>query len=101
MKIRTIRRNPRSIGSLLRDPLHRVADHVAVGALGTHFHDAVPFVRKVEYAQRHKRREVALFFAFVDGLRDDYTRVSLFKPKSSRKESRELYIIAQKRRIVG
>jgi 23S rRNA (uridine2552-2'-O)-methyltransferase len=38
---------------------------------------------------------------FADGLREDYARVSMFKPKSSRKESRELYIIAQKRRIVG
>jgi 23S rRNA (uridine2552-2'-O)-methyltransferase len=37
---------------------------------------------------------------FVDGLRGNYARVSLFKPKSSRKESRELYIIAQKRRNV-
>jgi 23S rRNA (uridine2552-2'-O)-methyltransferase len=35
---------------------------------------------------------------FVDGLREEYARVSLFKPKGSRKESRELYIIAQKRR---
>jgi 23S rRNA (uridine2552-2'-O)-methyltransferase len=35
---------------------------------------------------------------FVDALRKDYARVSLFKPKSSRKESREVYIIAQERR---
>jgi len=38
---------------------------------------------------------------FVDGIRGKYTKVSLFKPKSSRKESRELFIIAQGRRKIG
>jgi len=31
---------------------------------------------------------------FIQKLNNDYTKVSLFKPKSSRKESRELFIIA-------
>jgi 23S rRNA (uridine2552-2'-O)-methyltransferase len=34
----------------------------------------------------------------VDGLRYNYSAVSLFKPRSSRSESRELFIIAQGRR---
>jgi 23S rRNA (uridine2552-2'-O)-methyltransferase len=34
---------------------------------------------------------------FVEGLKKRYRRVSLFKPKSSRAESRELFIIAQER----
>jgi 23S rRNA (uridine2552-2'-O)-methyltransferase len=36
--------------------------------------------------------------AFVDGLRREYGGVALSKPRSSRKESRELYIIARERR---
>jgi 23S rRNA (uridine2552-2'-O)-methyltransferase len=35
---------------------------------------------------------------FVDGLRSEYGNVTLSKPRSSRKESREIYIIARKRR---
>lgn len=35
---------------------------------------------------------------FVDGLKGDFTRVALFKPKSSRKESREIFLIAITRR---
>jgi 23S rRNA (uridine2552-2'-O)-methyltransferase len=34
---------------------------------------------------------------FVDSIRKDFGRVDLFKPKSSRSESRELYIIARNR----
>lgn len=34
---------------------------------------------------------------FVDSIRKDFGRVDLFKPKSSRAESRELYIIARNR----
>ena len=33
---------------------------------------------------------------FVDSVRPEYEKVSLSKPKSSRKESRELFIIALK-----
>jgi 23S rRNA (uridine2552-2'-O)-methyltransferase len=36
--------------------------------------------------------------AFVDGLKEDFSRVTLFKPKSSRKESREIFLIAITRR---
>ena len=36
--------------------------------------------------------------AFVDGLKEDFSRVILFKPKSSRKESREIFLIAITRR---
>jgi len=35
--------------------------------------------------------------AFLSSLREDYQRVYRFKPKSSRKESREIYIIASRR----
>jgi 23S rRNA (uridine2552-2'-O)-methyltransferase len=35
---------------------------------------------------------------FVESLRREYGKVALFKPLSSRKESRELYIIARERR---
>ena len=35
---------------------------------------------------------------FVDGLKEDFSRVILFKPKSSRKESREIFLIAITRR---
>jgi 23S rRNA (uridine2552-2'-O)-methyltransferase len=35
--------------------------------------------------------------AFVDGLKNIYARVILFKPKSSRSESRELFILALQR----
>ena len=35
---------------------------------------------------------------FVDGLRPEYGNVSLSKPRSSRKESREIYIVARERR---
>ena len=35
--------------------------------------------------------------AFVDSIRKDFGKVDLFKPKSSRAESRELYIIARNR----
>jgi 23S rRNA (uridine2552-2'-O)-methyltransferase len=35
---------------------------------------------------------------FVDSIRKDFGRVDLFKPKSSRSESRELYVIARNRR---
>jgi 23S rRNA (uridine2552-2'-O)-methyltransferase len=34
---------------------------------------------------------------FIDSIRQDFGRVDLFKPKSSRVESRELYIIARNR----
>ena len=36
--------------------------------------------------------------AFVGGLKEDFSRVILFKPKSSRKESREIFLIAITRR---
>lgn len=35
---------------------------------------------------------------FVDGLRPEYGNVTLSKPRSSRKESREIYIVARERR---
>jgi len=35
--------------------------------------------------------------AFIDGVRKDFLKIVLFKPKSSRKESYELFIIAIKR----
>jgi 23S rRNA (uridine2552-2'-O)-methyltransferase len=35
---------------------------------------------------------------FVEGLRREYGKVSLCKPRSSRKESRELFIVARERR---
>ncbi len=35
---------------------------------------------------------------FVDGLRTEYGNVALSKPRSSRKESREIYIVARERR---
>ncbi|MBA7638958.1 Ribosomal RNA large subunit methyltransferase E [subsurface metagenome] len=37
--------------------------------------------------------------AFIDGVRIDFLKIVLFKPKSSRKESNELFIIAIKRNI--
>ncbi|HEB32627.1 MAG TPA: RlmE family RNA methyltransferase [Spirochaetes bacterium] len=35
---------------------------------------------------------------FIEEIKNNYKRVSLFKPKSSRKESREIFIIAHNRR---
>jgi 23S rRNA (uridine2552-2'-O)-methyltransferase len=91
-----------------------IASDAAPGTTGNKFMDAqrsLQLVRRVfEIADtmlKSRGSAVAKLFQgedvheYVQSLKTDYERVALFKPKSSRSESRELFIVAMKRRKSG
>jgi 23S rRNA (uridine2552-2'-O)-methyltransferase len=94
-----------------RRPFDLVTSDAAPDTSGDRFMDSQRSLRIVERVfelarglLKPGRSVVAKVFegedlkGFVDSLRPEYERVSLFKPKSSRKESKELFIIALERR---
>jgi len=94
-----------------RRPFDLITSDAAPDTSGDRFMDSQRSLRIVErvfelarWLLKPAKSVVAKVFegedlkGFVDSIRPEYERVSLFKPKSSRKESKELFIIALERR---